>query len=149
MANENLEAWKTDMNVIRETVRVAKEELERNPELYNKYYKPRGAGHGIGQTVISEFLGGPWKRVYQMRVIKEALSPPIATHWYCNRLVCLTNAVHDILSNEKVKLIATAKRTYLTQLLFLLTGVEKVSIGGRGEMSPASSPGDTKSDVRK
>jgi ParB/RepB/Spo0J family partition protein len=44
MADENLEAWATNMNVIRETVRAAKQELERDPEVYNKYYKPMGKG---------------------------------------------------------------------------------------------------------
>lgn len=53
------------MNVIRETVRVAKEEIESKPETYDKYYKfTKHTGFDkdkIGQTVIAEFLGGPWK----------------------------------------------------------------------------------------
>jgi nuclear transport factor 2 (NTF2) superfamily protein len=37
MANENMDIWKTDMNVIRETVRVAKEFLDNNPDHLRKY----------------------------------------------------------------------------------------------------------------
>ena len=33
-----MDVWKTDMNVIRETVKVAKEEIENHPDDYNKYY---------------------------------------------------------------------------------------------------------------
>jgi hypothetical protein len=55
------------MNVIRETVRVVKEEMEKDPASYNKYYSSsQGSAtakeKGIGQTGISEYLGGPWKR---------------------------------------------------------------------------------------
>ena len=56
------------MNVIRETVRVVKEEIEKDPANYDKYYSSKQAASsaekkGIGQTTISEYLGGPWKRV--------------------------------------------------------------------------------------
>jgi len=64
------------MNVIRETVRVVKEEIEKDPELkkklYDKYHS--ALNQPIGQTVISEFLGGPWKREYQQNLIAEALA---------------------------------------------------------------------------
>jgi hypothetical protein len=69
----SMDVWKIDMNVIRETVRVVKEEMEKNPGVYNKYYKPEGEGHGIGQTGISNFLGGPWLREYQIKLISEAI----------------------------------------------------------------------------
>ena len=74
MANENMETWKTDMNVIRETVRVAKEFLDKHPEVCSKYYKPEGIGHGLGRTGISNFLGGPWLQKYQQDLISEALA---------------------------------------------------------------------------
>lgn len=51
----NMDVWKTDMNVIRETVRVVKEEIEKNPSSYNKYYSSvQAASGGIGQTAIKE-----------------------------------------------------------------------------------------------
>jgi hypothetical protein len=33
-----------------------------------------GKGHGIGQAGISNYLGGPWKREYQIKIIAEALT---------------------------------------------------------------------------
>ena len=74
----------TDMNVIRETVRVVKEEIEKDPANYDKYYSSKQAASsaekkGIGQTAISEYLGGPWKRDFQISQIAEALAPSPGT----------------------------------------------------------------------
>jgi hypothetical protein len=54
---------------------VAKEELEKHPDRYNKCYSENYKGQPtIGQTVISNFLGGPWLQQYQQNLIAEALA---------------------------------------------------------------------------
>jgi len=73
MANENDELWGLNPKVDDETVRVAREFLEGNPEIAKKYLKPggrftagvrpTGLAH-IGAIVISNFLGKNW---YQRR----------------------------------------------------------------------------------
>jgi len=43
---------------------VAKEEIEKGPSSYNEYYSsPQGSSKGVGQTGISNFLGGAWRKV--------------------------------------------------------------------------------------
>ena len=75
MANENLQIWKADINVIRETVRAALKELKK-PGCWDKYPSMKKINNGkeIRQSIISEFLGGPWKRSYQIEQIKESLA---------------------------------------------------------------------------
>jgi len=55
---------------------VVKEEIEKDPELkkklYDKYHS--ALDQPIGQTTISEYLGGPWLRKYQINLIAEALA---------------------------------------------------------------------------
>lgn len=72
MANENMETWKTDMNVIRETVRVAKEFLDENPDVLHKCGDLTRSD--IGTLRIARFLGGPWLHKYQEHLITEALA---------------------------------------------------------------------------
>lgn len=61
-------------------MRVVKEELEKNPDRYDKCYSENYKGHPeIGQTIISNFLGGPWTREYQINLIAEALAQPWET----------------------------------------------------------------------
>jgi len=59
MANENDESWGTSPKVIDETVRVAKKYLEEHPEIAKQC--GRVTASGVGQEIISRFLGGNWK----------------------------------------------------------------------------------------
>jgi hypothetical protein len=61
------------MNVIRETVRVVIEELEKN-RLLDKCPPHVRKDQPIGREAISDYLGGPWKEMYQIRLIGEALA---------------------------------------------------------------------------
>ena len=49
------------------------EELEKDPSVYDKCHRLVG-DRGIGQNTISNFLGGPWLREYQINLIAEALA---------------------------------------------------------------------------
>jgi hypothetical protein len=61
------------MNVIRETVRVVIEELEKT-RLLDKCPPHVRKDQPIGREAISDYLGGPWKEMYQIRLIGEALA---------------------------------------------------------------------------
>jgi ParB-like chromosome segregation protein Spo0J len=74
MANENDATWGINVKVDDETVRAAKEFLEKNPEIAKKYLKGRGAlgggrlaptGPKVGYAIIYRFLGKNW---YKRRV---------------------------------------------------------------------------------
>jgi hypothetical protein len=90
MANENMEVWRADANVIRETVRVAKEELEKEFKdkgssfyLYKMSKFEKGGESDrrekqwkdhIGADDIQWLLGGAWKNKYQALLITDALT---------------------------------------------------------------------------
>lgn len=66
MANENHESWGMRPQIIDETVRVAKEYLEKNPEELKKLgqIKKSSSKDGefeMGEIIISRFLGKNWK----------------------------------------------------------------------------------------
>jgi hypothetical protein len=56
--------WKPPKSGNRETVRVAKEQIEKDSGFHDKYREthPTGGNPNIGQAAIAEYLGGPWKR---------------------------------------------------------------------------------------
>lgn len=95
MANENMDEWKTSVKVIDETVRVAKQFLEQNPEEI-KTKKPlnlkrmsspqEGQGYRYSPEAfqIGEFLGWGEKRIYysleRLGLIKEGVIEKEAIH---------------------------------------------------------------------
>lgn len=72
LLTSNLEVWETDANVIRETVKVARDYLldicppDEKPHT-RKDQEP-------GRPRIAEFLGGVWNQSYGQNLIKEALA---------------------------------------------------------------------------
>lgn len=59
MANENMDEWKTSPGVIDETVRAARDFLEKHPDEARKYGQAKSGptGPNIGAALISGFLG--------------------------------------------------------------------------------------------
>ena len=69
MANENMEHWATDWRVIVETVRQAKQYLEKHKEIAKKYGGFRRGYTWIGKDVISRFLGQNWSETMVARAL--------------------------------------------------------------------------------